>query len=147
MTNIKKITALEAYAVRHPVLRNKKPISSCHFDGDDFETTNHFGCFLNNELIGILSLFKTNNPTFVEENQFQIRGMAVLNEHQKKGIGKLLVIYCEKQLPKNSLNWFNARKEAVGFYENLEYVKKGPFFEIKDIGGHTVMFKIKKKNE
>ena len=37
MQNIKKISALETFPVRHPVLRAEKPIESCHFEGDDLE--------------------------------------------------------------------------------------------------------------
>jgi hypothetical protein len=75
---IKKIAAAETYSVRLPVLRKGKPIESCRFDGDNSETTPHFGLYLSQKLVGIISLFKKNNPTFSEKIQYQIRGMAVL---------------------------------------------------------------------
>jgi hypothetical protein len=54
MTIIKKIAAIETYSVRLPVLRKGKPIESCHFDGDDLETTLHFGLYLGQKLVGII---------------------------------------------------------------------------------------------
>ena len=71
MTIIKKIAAAETYSVRLPVLRKGKPIESCRFDGDDLETTPHFGLYLEPELVGIISLFKNNNPNFSEKNLVQ----------------------------------------------------------------------------
>ncbi|WP_227871652.1 hypothetical protein [Flavobacterium kingsejongi] len=40
---IKKITSEATYAVRQPVLRAGMPLESCIFDGDDLNTTEHFG--------------------------------------------------------------------------------------------------------
>jgi GNAT superfamily N-acetyltransferase len=143
MQNIKKITDLETYSVRHTVLRKGKPIETCQFEGDQLSTTHHFGYYQNDGLIGIISIFKNNNSTFAANNQYQIRGMAVLELHQKKGIGDLLVkhgeLYCKKL--QADLIWFNARTTAVGFYEKLGYTKVGTAFEIKDVGEHYLMAK------
>jgi ribosomal protein S18 acetylase RimI-like enzyme len=143
MQNIKKIGVLETYSVRHSVLRKGKPIASCRFDGDDLTTTHHFGYFLNNEIVGIISIFKNNNIIFANENQCQIRGMAVLNEHQKKGIGETLILFSEDFIKKMSVRiiWFNARTSAVGFYKKLDYQINGVPFEIEGVGEHSLMFK------
>ena len=148
MTIIKNISPAETFLVRHPVLRKGKPVESCHFDGDDLETTQHFGLFLGHELVGIISLFKKSNPDFLEKNQCQIRGMAVLENQRKKDFGKALIIYSEEQCKNKNVDliWFNARMEASGFYEKMGYLKTGIPFEIPDVGKHIVMFK-KNKNE
>src|SRR6187402_2674078 len=111
MPNIKKISDLETYAVRHIVLRQGKPLESCRFEGDDLPTTCHFGYYLDDNLIGIISLFNANSNSFTSDMQYQIRGMAVLVSHQKKGIGESLVKHCEKYCTKQQadLIWFNAR--------------------------------------
>ena len=143
MQNIEKITDLETYSVRHAVLRKGKPIETCQFEGDDLPSAHHFGYFVNNDLVGIISIFKNNNVIFAANNQYQIRGMAVLESHQKKGIGELLVKHCEVYCKKlqSDLIWFNARTAAVGFYEKLGYAKVGTAFEIKDVGEHYLMAK------
>ena len=148
MTNIQEIPAQETYLVRNPVLRKGKPIESCRFDGDDLATTHHFGLFKDKSLVGIISLFKNSNITFAENSQSQIRGMAILDDFRKKGLGEALVNHCEEYCINNNceLIWFNARTEAVGFYEKMGYQKTGAIFEIKDVGEHLLMFK-KLKNE
>jgi GNAT superfamily N-acetyltransferase len=143
MQNIKQIAALETIPVRHPVLRAGKSIDSCHFDGDNLETTAHFGLFDQNNLIGVISLFEVKNSLFDAQKQFQIRGMAVLKHYQKKGLGEKLMLHAEQHCSdqKTNLIWFNARKEAIGFYEKMEYQVKGLPFEIKGVGAHVVMVK------
>ncbi len=143
MIIIKKISAAETYSVRLPVLRKGKPPESCHFDGDDLGTTIHFGLFLDKELVGIISLLKKNSLLFPEKKQFQIRGMAVLENHRKKDFGKALIIRSEEECKNQDadLIWFNARTEATGFYEKMRYQKKGTLFEIPDVGEHITMFK------
>nr|WP_314896315.1 GNAT family N-acetyltransferase [uncultured Flavobacterium sp.] len=143
MQNIKKIAALETFPVRHPVLRADKSIDSCHFDGDNLETTSHFGLFDKNNIIGVISIFEAKNNLFAAEKQYQIRGMAVLKQYQKKGFGEKLILNSEKHCmdQKANLIWFNARKEAIGFYEKMEYQVKGLPFEILGVGEHVVMFK------
>lgn len=139
---IKEITIPEVFSVRHPVLRPGKPLANCHFEGDDLPSTKHFGYFEVENLIGIISVFKSNHA-FFKENQFQIRGMAVLTAYQKKGIGAQLIRYAEQyiQNQKGNVIWLNARIIAVGFYEKLGYQIIGDPFEIPEIGTHFVMFK------
>lgn len=143
MNIIKEIPSQETYIVRQPVLRKGKPIESCVFDGDDLETTHHFGLFSDENLTGIISLFNQSNPIFAEKNQAQIRGMAILENHQKKGFGEALVKHSETYCKNNQtdLIWFNARTAAVGFYKKMNYQILGPPFDIKDVGEHYLMFK------
>lgn len=143
MTEIKEISALETYPVRHPVLRNGKPVEGCHFDGDELETTKHFGYFDHGRLVGVASLFASKNEAFKGLKQFQLRGMAVLLDHQKKGIGENLVYHSEMYATRKNadLIWFNAREIAVGFYQKLGYEIFGKPFDIADIGPHYIMLK------
>ncbi len=140
---IKKISSLETYPVRHEVLRKGKPIETCQFKGDDDENTTHFGLYVEDKLVGIISIFKENNILFPELNQFQIRGMAVLEAFQGKGFGAELVKAAENHCINLNTNliWFNARENAVPFYEKLDYEIIGDSFLIPDVGIHFVMYK------
>ena len=140
---IKKISSLETYPVRHEVLRKGKPIETCQFKGDDDENTVHFGLYQKEQLIGIISIFKEKNELFSEINQFQIRGMAVLEEFQGKGFGAELVKAAENHCINFNTNliWFNARENAVPFYKKLDYKIIGDSFLIPDVGIHFVMYK------
>ena len=143
MIEIKKITALETIIVRHPVLRPGRPTESCNFEGDDLTTTAHFGLYVENQLSAVISAFKVQNNLFSEGNQYQIRGMAVLYEFQKKGFGEALLKYCENEikLKKGNLIWFNARETAIGFYKKSGFEIIGGQFEIPDVGPHYILFK------
>lgn len=143
MPVVKKITALETYTVRQEVLRKGKPIETCHFIGDDATTTSHFGLFENEKLIGVVSVYKTNSILFAEKTQFQIRGMAVLEDFQSKGLGEQLLKTAENFCweEKADLIWFNAREKAVSFYKKLGYEIIGDAFDISNVGIHFVMFK------
>jgi len=143
MVLIKEITALETFIIRQPILRQGKPPEACAFEGDDLETTHHFGLFENSNLTGIISLFLKTNPIFAENLQAQIRGMAILEAHQKKGFGEALVKYCEDYCVSNQFDliWFNARATAIGFYKKMRYEINGNPFDIPEIGEHYLMYK------
>ena len=145
---IKKINSIDTYPVRHEVLRKGKPIETCQFKGDDDENTIHFGLYQNERLIGIISMFKEKNDLFSETNQFQIRGMAVLEEFQGKGFGAELVKEAENHCISlnTDLIWFNARENAVPFYKKLDYIIIGDSFLIPDVGIHFAMYKKIRKN-
>ena len=143
MYSIKQITSLETFPVRHPVLRPGKPVESCIFQGDDDEGTIHLGVFNDDAVVGVLSIFEANGPLFEGKAQYQLRGMAVLPEYQKKGLGELLMQAAEDNISAKGgeVIWFNAREIAVGFYKKMGYAITGEPFSIGDIGIHYVMYK------
>ena len=140
---IRKIDANATYPIRQLVLRPGKSLDTCHFEGDFLDSTMHFGIFVANNIVGILSLFSANNSIFEEKFQMQIRGMAILDNFQNKGYGALLVNQAEKMAGENNctLIWFNAREKAVPFYKKLGYLTVGNMFEIATVGPHFVMYK------
>ena len=140
---VKKISYLDTFPVRSAVLRQGKPIETCFFLGDDAEETIHFGLFDDEKLIGVASVFKVNNENFEQNNQFQLRGMAILIEYQGLGFGNLILKDVCKFVESNSgeILWFNARENAVKFYQNYGFSVLGDSFEIPEIGIHFVMFR------
>ncbi len=141
--NIKKIAYLDTFPIRSAVLRQGKPIETCFFLGDDADDTTHFGLFVDNNLIGVASVFKVNNENFDKNNQFQLRGMAVLSEYQGLGFGNVVLEEVCKfvEAEKAEILWFNAREKALKFYQNHGFSVLGNSFEIPEIGTHFVMFK------
>ncbi|TRW26551.1 GNAT family N-acetyltransferase [Flavobacterium zepuense] len=143
MPVIKQITSQQTFVVRQPVLRPGKALDTCIFDGDDLPATIHFGVFEEEGLLGVISVFKASHDFFTEADQYQIRGMAVLENQQKKGLGDLLVQAAEQYISQQNGKkiWFNAREIAVGFYKKMGYAVTGEPFTIGDIGIHYVMHK------
>ena len=144
MSFIKKITTEATFSVRNPVLRPNLPVESCRFEGDQLPSTVHLGYFDQEKLVGIVSVFEKANANWPNSSQIQIRGMAVLEDFQKKGIGEKLIqtVIKEALNNKTELIWFNARKNAVPFYEKLGFHIYGTAFEIEGVGTHYLMYQV-----
>lgn len=140
---IKLISSKETFPVRHPVLRAGRPLEDCIFDNDDLESTKHLGLFLNEQLVSVATFLKNKNSQFQEQNQYQLRGMAVLKEYQGYGFGNALLNDGEQLLKTDNVHllWFNARTMATGFYLKNNYKIFGDPFEIRGIGTHYLMYK------
>jgi GNAT superfamily N-acetyltransferase len=145
--NVKQISTEETIVVRHPVLRKGRPREDCYFAGDDNESTFHLGVFDNNQLMGVAT-FLENNFSGLTGKQMQLRGMAVLENYQGKGLGAQLLKTAEEMILKKNIYtiWCNARIVAVPFYEKLGYRVIGDSFIIPEIGIHFVMFKLLTQN-
>jgi len=143
---IKEILAKETHRVRHPILRQGRPIEDCIFTGDQEATTVHLGAYLDDNLVGVLSAYKKNHPAFNNLKSYQIRGVAVLTDFHRKGIGNELMDDIEKRMMEREIDliWLNARIAALDFYTSLAYHQKGEAFEIDDIGTHYCFYKLLK---
>lgn len=140
MIQIKKITATETFPIRQEVLRKNIPLPF-EFNGDFDKDTFHLGAFKNNKLIAVSSFMKSSNKQF-EGEQFQLRGMATLEEFQGMGAGKLMMNQAFEILKKLDISclWCNAREKAVKFYEKQGMQIIGEPFDIQHIGKHYVMY-------
>ncbi|MEC7784669.1 MAG: GNAT family N-acetyltransferase [Bacteroidota bacterium] len=139
---IHEITSAETYAVRHPVLRAGRPIETCAMPGDDAEDTFHLGLFDAEKLIGVVTFMNASKSQFTGK-QYQLRGMAVLDGYQGKGLGNLLVAGGEARLKAAGykLLWCNARIKALNFYTRKGFKIEGEPFEIDPIGTHYLLYK------
>ena len=144
--DIKKISAEKTHAIRHPMLRQGRPIEDCVFDGDKDPKTIHLGAFIENKLVGVLSAYQKSTSAFEVKESYQIRGVAVLTTAHRKGIGRALMANIEHRLKQRKIDliWLNARITAVDFYTTLAYQQKGKAFEIEGIGTHYCFYKILK---
>ena len=139
---VKQITAAETYAVRHPVLRAGRPVETCAMPGDDAEDTFHLGLFDAEKLVGVVTFMNAAKTQFTGK-QYQLRGMAVLEAYQGKGLGNILVTEGEQQLKQlgYDLLWCNARIKALNFYTRKGFKIEGEPFEIEPIGTHYLLYK------
>lgn len=139
------ITAEATRALRHRVLRQGRPISSCTWEGDELSTTHHFGLFEGGgEAAAILSCFWREGPHRPGEQAWQLRGMAVDPPRQRRGLGRALLEGCLSQLPDLSEPpakwiWCNARTTAVPFYLEAGFEALGEVFDVPGIGPHRLM--------
>jgi predicted GNAT family N-acyltransferase len=118
----------ESLALRDEILR--KPIG-LRIDDEDLsgeQSDIHIGAFDGDTLVGILLLTKT------DENETQMRQVAVAQDYQGTGIGKHLVIFCEQTARDSGFKGIrlHARITAVPFYKYMDYTTVGDMF--KEIG-------------
>lgn len=141
--NILFISAQDTYQLRWEILRKGFPLDSVKFENDFSVGTFHLGYFIDEELVGIISLSIHSFPEKDLKNCFQLRGMAVLEKARGKSVGKQLCLKAEEILKIFDIDciWCNARATAVGFYEKLGYAVLGEEFEIPTAGKHFKMWK------
>jgi GNAT superfamily N-acetyltransferase len=74
---------------------------------------------------------------------WQLRGMAVVPEVQRSGVGALLLQAVEEGIRngRGAVLWCNARAPAAGFYEKHGWKVIGEEFEIPTAGPHVRMWK------
>ncbi len=140
---IKTISSQQTFGVRHPILRKGLAIESCHFRRDNHEKTFHLGAYKKDKIIGVISCYLENGAYFKNGINYQIRGVAVLEKFQKKGIGRALMVEAEKNLRTSNCDfiWLNARVNANVFYTKLKYDPIGPIFNVPEIGNHQCFYK------
>ncbi len=140
---VKQIDAKDTYPIRSEMLRKDLPLDSCHFDGDNEDSTFHLGAYINDKLASVASFYLKNNEKFSEEYQYQLRGMATLHSYQGQGLSQALLRTAFPIIKANhvKLVWCNARIAAIGFYTKVGFEVASEEFEIPGVGTHKLMFK------
>lgn len=140
--DLRIITAIETWPVRHPVLRKGRPLEDVYMEADEKENTFHLGIFYKDTIVGVASFMEDSHPDF-EGDQSRLRGMAVLPEFRKRGLAAAMLMRAEELLRKRGRNilWFNARLVALNFYKEMGYETVGTEFDIPLVGPHYVMKK------
>jgi predicted GNAT family N-acyltransferase len=141
MIFLKSIQTQDTFLLRQQILRPQQTPAEMGYLNDDHHDTAHFGAFLNEELIGVVTLLPEDRNGNIQRNIWRLRGMAILPQHQKKGYGKILVTECLKWAKKHNGKsiWCNARTHACDFYAQFGFKKEGSEFLIPYGGPHFVM--------
>ena len=139
MFQIKEIQPEDTYKIRLIVLKTNEKYPY-KYQGDFDLKTKHLGVFKDDLIIGIVTVMETNHPK-LPSDAIQLRGMAILPKHQRKGIGKILIKHIEKLYQHKNIIWCNARYYAIDFYKSLGFSIFGKKFYIKNVGNHFVMYK------
>ncbi|GAB3811600.1 GNAT family N-acetyltransferase [Pontibacter rugosus] len=109
---IKEIKAEDTWKLRRKVMWPDKEIRYVQLPDDQKGT--HFGLYLNNELVAVISLF-------IEGRRGQFRKFATLPASQGKGYGSLLLRHLIAQAAAKGVEviWCNARQEKSTFYNRF----------------------------
>ena len=141
MTDIRKITPQEAYAIRKDVLRENIPLTE-KMVGDFDVSTFHLGVFVKNELACVATFMQHSSEHF-SGSQYRLRGMATSKKYQGKGLGKEILEKASDLLQEKdvSILWCNARVIAIPFYKKCGFEIIGNEFDVHLVGPHFVMYK------
>lgn len=142
---LKKVSDREVLPLRHRILRAGRPFEEAVFEGDTDQGTFHLGVFYLQELVAVVTMMKRSSPRLlsVQGAAYQLRGMAVMEDFRKRGVGKAAVEAAEVFTLKEGGEtiWMNAREGAASFYTRLGYQPEGGRFEIPGVGPHFFMKK------
>ena len=138
--NLRRVHAGDVIDLRHAILRAGLARETAVFPGDDDPVTRHYGAFEEDRLIGCVTLHPS---TWRENPAWQLRGMAVDNTLQTRGVGKALIDFLEADIrDSHTLQmWCNARVPAAKFYEKMGWRIVSEVFEIPTAGPHVKMTK------
>jgi GNAT superfamily N-acetyltransferase len=138
---IRRISAAETRPLRQAILRPHQRVEELVYPGDDSTVAAHFGAYLTGELIGIASVYHEPPHGEASEAAWRLRGMAVVPQLHRKGIGSLLLRACMDHARQRGgkMMWFNARTPAVPFYRAHGFQVRGEEFLLPEIGPHYFM--------
>jgi GNAT superfamily N-acetyltransferase len=146
--NIRRVEVEKILTLRHRLLRAGLPLDSARFDGDEAETTLHLAALTDaasgragEEVVGCLSLMLN---SFNAEPAWQLRGMAVEESQQRRGLGRELMRRAEEAVAAEgnaAWLWCNARVPAAAFYQKQGWTIVSEVFEIPTAGPHVKMSK------
>ena len=118
---IEQIRAELTWRMRQKVLYPAQKLYEMEMDEDNHGY--HFGAFMDNQLVGVVSLFQNGND-------FQFRKFAVDENAQRKGVGKTMLKHIiDFVLNENAKRlWCNARVTAIAFYLKYGFNHTGELF-------------------
>lgn len=150
---IRAITAAETRPLRSTVLRPGQPPDALAYPGDDAPSSFHAGAIVDDEVVGIASVFREPMPLAPDADvdaadAFRLRGMATRPDLRGGGLGSAVLRRCIEHVRETGAEvlWCNARTSALGFYQRLGFETVGDEFDIAGIGPHFVMWtRVKRK--
>jgi predicted GNAT family N-acyltransferase len=141
---VRPIQTAETYDLRHTVLRPTQALAECQYPLDDSPGACHIGCFANDVLVGVGTIFREDQNGRTDRDVWRIRGMAVAPQWRGKGAGgkilRALIAHAETQSRKGQI-WCNGRANVRDFYTRFGFAQVGDAFELPHIGLHVVLVK------
>lgn len=139
---IKFIKAKDTWPVRHKVLRPHLELEDCDYPNDRNKDSFHIGAYEGDELIGIASFYGERNEQITAWKQYRLRGMAIVPEYHRRGVGRRLMKFGldHLQTQRADVLWCNARMSAAPFYQRMGFDALGEVFELEGIGPHQLLY-------
>ena len=142
---VRPIDAPSTRPLRQRILRPGQPLEELAYPGDDAADSLHVGAYDGDALLGVASIYRQSpegRPS--RPTDWRLRGMAVVPEARRRGVGAALLAACERHAREHGARrvWFNARVDALPFYVALGYEVIGEAYELPGIGRHRFAEKL-----
>lgn len=129
--------------LRHKVLwPHLESYQDCVIDPDFDERTFHMGAVKDGKVVGTSTFIVDINDKFEEKNQYRLRAMATDPEIRGTGTGAKILEKGIEELRKREIKllWCDARLNATGFYEKMNFSVIGGIYDVPKIGPHKTMY-------
>lgn len=133
--NVEEVAVEDIYAVRTAVLRTGTPTTNVDWSGDRDPATRHLAIRDDiGDVIAISTWTERPLPEIPDAAGVQLRGMAVAEDHQRRGLGAALIEagVADASQRGASLVWANARDSALDFYRANGFAVVGEGFVTGD---------------
>jgi GNAT superfamily N-acetyltransferase len=124
------ISSADTHEVRMAVLRKGTPSRDPRYVQDDLPDTRHLGVRIADRLVATSTWLPAPWPHDTAAPAVQLRGMAVLDDVQGLGVGRLLLDAGVSRARAHGARyvWARARDSAIGFYERAGFAVVGDVF-------------------
>ncbi len=138
---LKPISAEQSLHLRRDVLLPGESLSAAISPADDKPEAYHAGAFVEDELVGVATVYVDPSPDGQHPDAWRLRGMAVRDDLRGHGIGRLLLTNCidHINIQGGMYLWCNARTSVLGFYRKMGFETVGDQFSKPKTGPHYVM--------
>ncbi len=138
MIRIQRTSVEQILPLRHRILRAGLPFEAARLEGDTAPSTIHLAALAGERVVGCVSLMPRE---YKGQPAWQVRGMAIDEQWQRRGIGRELLSQARSHLPSGQpiRMWCNARVSAVPFYQRQGWWIDSEPFEVPTAGPHVKM--------
>jgi len=112
------VDVTEVHGLRRDVLRRGTPTDNVHLDADEDVRTRHLAIRDDGDVVAASTWLERECPHHPGVPALQLRGMAVRDDHQRRGLGATLIdagVAVGRSLGVE-LIWANGRDSALDFY-------------------------------
>lgn len=127
---IRQLSAHEVREVRHTVLQFAESSDASVLPGDDEAATLHLGFFVNQDLVGVASLYR--EEIAERAGGYRLRAVAVRQSMQRRGVGTALIKTALSAASGAGAHyiWCTVRSSTIQFYEQFGFHDDGTKIEM-----------------
>jgi GNAT superfamily N-acetyltransferase len=129
--------------LRHRILRAGRPREAARARQDRDPATRHFAALADGEVVGVATIFPDDTALAPGQSALRLRGMAVAEAWQGRGVGRLLIreLVAAARGAGAGVLWANGRDTALSFYAGVGFRVVGDGFVDGEmhLGHHVVI--------